>query len=299
MSAEPIPAAPAAADPTPLKPVPKGLVMKLAEVMGAIDRIPKNGKNEHFGYRFATEADVADAVRGELAKRHVLAMPCIESVQWGEVPRRSGGVEKLCTLKAHYDFIDGETGEVLSMPMLGQGTDASDKAIYKALTGAVKQALLKLFLISTGDDPEHEPKHPQPKQTPPSPSSARPPQRAAKPNTPTPRPQTAPTPTEAAPGEAPRTAKFARPGEPGGPQAAEKPSTPASAGDYDAAGAPVSARAKAAVQFGECQSPADVKAVVAHVKTLSAAEQDFLRPMYLETMGRISAAGGKAARGRP
>lgn len=36
----------------------------------------------------------------------------------------------------------------------GYGDDAGDKGIYKALTGAVKYALMKQFLVSTGDDPE-------------------------------------------------------------------------------------------------------------------------------------------------
>lgn len=225
---------------SPALAVPKGLVMKLAEVMGAVDRIPKNGKNEHFGYRFATEADVSDVVRGELAKRHVLAVPHVDNVQWGEVPRKSGGVEKLCTLKGHYEFIDGETGEVLSMPLWGQGIDAGDKAIYKATTGAVKYALMKLFLISTGDDPEHEAK--QPSQT--SSSGGRSPVRSASRSTPAAHARSVPPAAPvAAQGHAradsraaalPAASKgvepvpvvhFARPGEPGGPPA-PRPSGP-------------------------------------------------------------------------
>ena len=38
----------------------------------------------------------------------------------------------------------------------GQGIDAGDKAPYKAMTGALKYALLQSFLLATGDDPEDE-----------------------------------------------------------------------------------------------------------------------------------------------
>jgi len=38
----------------------------------------------------------------------------------------------------------------------GEGLDAGDKAPYKAMTGALKYALLQSFLLATGDDPEEE-----------------------------------------------------------------------------------------------------------------------------------------------
>ena len=40
--------------------------------------------------------------------------------------------------------------------MAGQGLDSGDKAPYKAMTGALKYALLQSFLLATGDDPEEE-----------------------------------------------------------------------------------------------------------------------------------------------
>ena len=40
--------------------------------------------------------------------------------------------------------------------MAGEGADAGDKAPYKAMTGALKYALLQSFLLGTGDDPEDE-----------------------------------------------------------------------------------------------------------------------------------------------
>jgi len=47
-----------------------------------------------------------------------------------------------------------------SMP--GIGMDTGDKAIYKAETGAQKNFLMQLFLMSTGDDPEHDNNQQQP-----------------------------------------------------------------------------------------------------------------------------------------
>lgn len=134
------------------------LALKLVEVMACVDRVAKNGTNASQGYKYAQAADVYAEVRGELAKRFVLPVPRIESIEWGEVPTRAGGVLKLCTVRGHIDFTDAESGEVMSVLCFGQGSDSGDKAGYKAITGATKQCLVQLFLIPTGDDPENEPK---------------------------------------------------------------------------------------------------------------------------------------------
>lgn len=139
--------------------------MKLAQVMGLVERVAKNGKNELQGYRYVTEADVLECVRGALAERHVMLIPHIEATAWAELPTKSGGTQRLCTVNIRFDFMDGESGDVLSVPMVGQGMDAGDKALYKALTGAEKYVVLKTFLVSTGDDPENE----KAQKTPPAP----------------------------------------------------------------------------------------------------------------------------------
>ena len=53
-----------------------------------------------------------------------------------------------------YTFSDVDSGEEIVAKVAGQGLDAGDKAPYKAITGALKYALLQSFLLATGDDPE-------------------------------------------------------------------------------------------------------------------------------------------------
>jgi hypothetical protein len=55
-----------------------------------------------------------------------------------------------------YTFADVDSGEELVAKVAGQGLDPGDKAPYKAMTGALKYALLQSFLLATGDDPEDE-----------------------------------------------------------------------------------------------------------------------------------------------
>jgi hypothetical protein len=75
--------------------------------------------------------------------------------------RKTEKGENITRLKLTMGFIDGETGEKESFgPFFAEGADKSDKGSYKAMTGAVKYALLKTFLIPTGDDPEVEDQKP-------------------------------------------------------------------------------------------------------------------------------------------
>jgi hypothetical protein len=131
------------------------LVKKLAEVMAAVERIPKRGRNDFHKYDYATEADIAATVRKELADRQVMLIPAITGMQRDPVGEK-GSV--LTTLTMEFTFIDGESGEKITRPWLGAGTDKEDKGAYKAMTGGEKYFLLKTFLMPTGDDPEREDK---------------------------------------------------------------------------------------------------------------------------------------------
>lgn len=138
------------------------MVTKLAEVMGVVDWVPKDGKNAFHGYSYSTEAAIVSSVRKEMALRSLLLVPSVKSVEWSAVTTAKGHAEKLCTLTVTFTVHDGENGTSLAFDVLGQGQDSGDKASYKAMTGATKYALLKLFLIPTGTDPEDEPAHKAP-----------------------------------------------------------------------------------------------------------------------------------------
>lgn len=161
------------ATPMPIAEVPKptpqpqrSLIRKLSEIMGEVDRVPKAGRNDFHKYDYATEADIAAAVRSAMAKRGVMLIPSVQKTDWSELPTKNGKM-RLCTLTVLFTLHDGDSGETLEYVVLGEGSDSGDKATYKALTGAEKYALLKIFLIPTGDDPERDDRPaPQPHPTP-------------------------------------------------------------------------------------------------------------------------------------
>ncbi len=140
---------------------PNGLASKLSEVMAAVGYVPKNGTNARQGYKFAAASDVADAVRGELAARHVSLVPeTVEHLLHDTRPTSSGGTMFVDTLRVTWRATDGDSGETATWQSVGTGEDSSDKAVYKAMTGALKYGLLLAFQIPTGDDPEaDQPQH--------------------------------------------------------------------------------------------------------------------------------------------
>lgn len=130
------------------------LALKLAKVMQEVKYIQKRGHNKFHNYKYATEADVNEKVRECLAEKNVIMLPSMKSHSIRETKTAKGDTEYIVCVDMDFTFIDGESGEQLTITMSGEGQDRGDKAIYKAISGAQKYALMKVFMIPTGDDPE-------------------------------------------------------------------------------------------------------------------------------------------------
>ena len=139
----------------------QGLHARIAETMGALGYVPKNGHNKFHGYKYATEADVSDAIRKELSTRGVAVYTSSKLIQVREALTPKGKPTLLTDVEVSITFAHGE--ESFTITSVGTGDDPSDKGTYKAITGAVKYALMKTFLVPTGDDPELAEQHQEPR----------------------------------------------------------------------------------------------------------------------------------------
>ena len=95
-----------------------------------------------------------DHVRSVLAEQNVIMLPSLKGHTLRETATIKGVTEYIVCVDMDFTFIDGDSGESLTISMSGEGQDLGDKAIYKAISGAQKYALMKVFMIPTGDDPE-------------------------------------------------------------------------------------------------------------------------------------------------
>ena len=126
---------------------------KFAEVRRRLGYVQKRGHNERHNYNYVTAADLAGSVGDILAELGVVVIPQLQSIST-ETPRSSS--DRIARVVMNYRFVDAKSGDELSVRVAGEGADPGDKAPYKAMTGALKYALLQSFLLATGDDPEDE-----------------------------------------------------------------------------------------------------------------------------------------------
>ena len=131
------------------------LRQKLAEVRRRIGYVQKRGHNERFNYSYVTAADIAGTMGDLLAELGVVVIPKLEDISYESVAGR-GEPTRIARVVMAYTFADVDSGEQIVVKVAGQGLDPGDKAPYKAMTGALKYALLQCFLLATGDDPEDE-----------------------------------------------------------------------------------------------------------------------------------------------
>ncbi len=136
-------------------PLQLNLRQKLAEVRRRIGYVQKRGHNERFNYSYVTAADIAGSVGDILAELGVVVIPTLEEISYESAVGR-GEATRMARVVMAYTFADVDSGEEIIAKVAGQGLDPGDKAPYKAMTGALKYALLQSFLLATGDDPEDE-----------------------------------------------------------------------------------------------------------------------------------------------
>lgn len=132
---------------------------KLAEVYAIVERIPKKGTApaEMGGYPFVQVGDAADPIRKALGERHLTMLPAaIEIVGQSEHTDSRQRIVTTCDVRVTWTIADGESGESATLQSMGSGQDRGDKYVPKALTNAMKYAILLGFLLPTGDDPERD-----------------------------------------------------------------------------------------------------------------------------------------------
>lgn len=133
--------------------VKPSLWKKLAEVMGAVRSIEKDGRNEHHNFDFVSHDAVVASIAQQLPQ--VGLAFSAEMVDFDREPTgskdRSGNAAMRYIVKSRYRFTCLDTGESQDYLWLGEGVDSQDKGLYKAITQSKKTFLLNVFLVATGD----------------------------------------------------------------------------------------------------------------------------------------------------
>jgi len=129
------------------------LAKKIAQVMAAIDRVPKNGVNDYHGYEYSTDDDVMQSVRPVMAEHNLIALPSVTERETVEVETNKG-TETKTYITMEITLIDGDSGQSKTVMWDGEAQDGQDKGLYQAYTSGIKYWALKTFLLSADADVE-------------------------------------------------------------------------------------------------------------------------------------------------
>lgn len=137
----------------------KGLVNKLVEILAELGPMEKKSRNPHFGYNYVGEGQVMAELRHRLASRQVFLFTSVETCvpHYGE-----GKLGTYVAVTTKHTFFDADSKEQFVVNGAGVGWDSGDKGVYKAITGAMKYALMKNFLVTDEQDPEADEQAPAP-----------------------------------------------------------------------------------------------------------------------------------------
>jgi hypothetical protein len=134
----------------------KNIIKALNEVMKDVSYVQKSSENKFHGYKYASESSLLESLRPSMISHGLVLIPSVSNVS----PIDAHG-NTTVTVEYTLSHVSGEIwpDKIIAV---GCGNDRAksgavgDKGLYKAITGANKYLLFKLFQIETGDDPEKD-----------------------------------------------------------------------------------------------------------------------------------------------
>ena len=111
------------------------------------------------GYNAVSERDILDAVKPLESKHKVYSFPVSREILESAMLENETQYGKKTTffsrIKTVYRFVNAEQPEeYVETTVFSEGMDSQDKGSGKAMTYGDKYALMKMYKISTGDDPD-------------------------------------------------------------------------------------------------------------------------------------------------
>ena len=124
----------------------------LSAVMGEVQAVGKDGRNQSQGFNFRGIDAVVNAVGPALRKHGVIVLPRVLSSRYRDFNTTKGALMHEAVLEVEFTFV-GPDGSTLVCSAMGESADSGDKASAKAHSVAFRTALLQALCIPT-DEPD-------------------------------------------------------------------------------------------------------------------------------------------------
>jgi len=125
------------------------LYQKIHAVMGMVEYLKKDGEvryGEGVQYRYVSEEKVTTEVRKAMLKVGLVIVPTFTQQRQ---------VDKITYVNTQYKLVNiNDPADYVKVSSVGAGWDSQDKGPGKAMTYAYKYALLRTFMIPSGEDPD-------------------------------------------------------------------------------------------------------------------------------------------------
>ena len=126
---------------------PKNLRQKLAAVALSLGDVKPDGYNTFHKYKYFSDEQLSGAFRSRLADAGIVVVPNAMSSDIKTFQTDKGKHSFLTTMRIQWTFYDTDSDERIIAYTVGQGDDPGDKGANKAMTGAFKYLLIKMFQI--------------------------------------------------------------------------------------------------------------------------------------------------------
>lgn len=128
----------------------KNIYQRLHAIMEDVSYVKKEDKKVNNQYKFVSHDAVTAKIRPAMLKHGVAAIPSYFDIS-------VDGNRTNCSVSMTFVNIEQpEDSVTIPCAGFGQGIDPQDKGAGKAMSYAYKYALLKVFALETGDDPEKD-----------------------------------------------------------------------------------------------------------------------------------------------
>ena len=119
----------------------------LVGVMHDIGAIEKKQENKFDRYNFRGIDDLLNALQPALVARGVIVLPDIEECQLDNYETAKGAIMLRAVLRVRFTFYCATDGSSVSCTVQGEGADRGDKAVNKAHSSAMKNAMFEALCI--------------------------------------------------------------------------------------------------------------------------------------------------------
>ncbi len=139
----------------------KQIYSKIINISRKVKPISKDHKNIQQNFKFRGIDDVYNALQPLMSEEGVFVTSRVVHSEREERKTRSGGLSIYSILDIEFNFI-AEDGSFVSCTTRGEAMDSGDKASNKAMSTALKYALLQMFMIPTQESIDTDKDSPDP-----------------------------------------------------------------------------------------------------------------------------------------